>query len=178
MIKTFKDKILPAKKVFLLFLLLLIVSLGVRYYRPKALTIFLDDQARDVLVAAQVLKEGRIPFIGPMASIGSLYLGPLFYWLITPFLWLANFDPVGPILLVAFLGWLANIVLFFLLEKYFNLRSAFIGAFLYALSPLIIHNSRFIWNPNPVPLFSLTFLWFFLEFWERGRPKSLFWLGV
>jgi len=112
MIKTFKDKILPAKKAFFLFLLLLIVSLGVRCYRPKALTIFLDDQARDVLVAAKVLKEGRVPFIGPMASIGSLYLGPLFYWAITPLLWLANFDPVGPILLVAFLGWLANIVLF------------------------------------------------------------------
>ncbi|KUK84165.1 MAG: transmembrane(s)proteins 7..25 [Microgenomates bacterium 39_6] len=178
MIKTFKDKILPAKKIFLLFLLLLAVSLGVRCYRPKALTIFLDDQARDVLTAAQILKEGRIPFIGPMASIGNLYLGPFFYWLITPFLWLANFDPVGPILLVAFLGWLANIILFFLLEKYFNLRSAFIGAFLYALSPLIIHNSRFIWNPNPVPLFTLIFLWFFLEFWEKGRPKSFFWLGV
>jgi 4-amino-4-deoxy-L-arabinose transferase-like glycosyltransferase len=178
MIKIFKKQILTSKKILLLFVLLLIVGLGVRCYRPKALTIFLDDQARDVLVAAQIIKEGKIPFIGPMASIGSLYLGPLFYWAITPFLWLANFNPVGPILLVAILGWLANVVLFFLLAKYFNLRSAFIGAFLYALSPVVVNNTRFIWNPNPVPLFTLLFLWFWLDFWQKGRSRDLFWAGI
>ena len=178
MIKILKQQVLVSKKTFFFFLLLLIVSLAVRCYRPKALTIFLDDQARDVLVAAQIIKEGKIPFIGPMASIGSLYLGPLFYWAITPFLWLANFNPVGPILLVAILGWLANVVLFFLLAKYFNLRSAFVGAFLYALSPVVVGNTRFIWNPNPVPLFTLLFLWFWLDFWQKGRSRDLFWAGV
>lgn len=178
MIKILKQQVLASKKTFLFFLLLLVVSLGVRGYRPNALTIFLDDQARDVLTAAQIIKEGKVPFIGPMASIGSLYLGPIFYWLITPFLWLTNFNPVGPILLVAVLGWFSNIVLFFLLAKYLNLRSAFIGAFLYALSPLVVINSRFIWNPNPVPLFTLLFFWFFLDFWEKDRPWLLFWAGI
>jgi 4-amino-4-deoxy-L-arabinose transferase-like glycosyltransferase len=178
MIKILKTKILTSKKILALFLLLLTVSTAVRCYRLKPLTVFLDDQGRDVLIAAQILKEGRIPFIGPMASIGSLYLGPLFYWSITPFLWLVNFDPIGPIFLVAFFGWLANIVLFFLLAKYFNTRSAFVGSFLYALSPLVVNNSRFIWNPNPVPLFTLMFCWFFLAFWEKGRSRSLFWAGV
>lgn len=178
MIEFFKLRVLASKKIFVLFLVLLLVSALVRCYRPKALTIFLDDQGRDVLTAAQIIKEGKVPFIGPMASIGSLYLGPIFYWLITPFLWLANFDPVGPILLMAFFGWLANVVLFFLLAKYFNLRSAFVGSFLYALSPLVVTNSRFIWNPNPVPLFTLMFLGFFLDFWEKDRPRSLFWAGI
>lgn len=178
MIEFFKIKILASRKALVLFLLLLLISAGLRHYRPLALTTFLDDQGRDVLVAAEILKEGDIPFIGPMTSMGSLYLGPLFYWAITPFLWLANFSPAGPILFVAFLGWLANIALFFLLAKYFNLRSAFIGSFLYALSPLIVQNSRFIWNPNPVPLFTLIFLWFFLDFWERGRGLFLFLAGA
>ncbi|MDD3679555.1 MAG: glycosyltransferase family 39 protein [Candidatus Shapirobacteria bacterium] len=174
----FKKSFFSSKKTFGLFLLFLLVSAGVRCYRPLGLTIFLDDQARDVLVAAQVVKEGKVPFIGPMASIGSLYLGPLFYWMITPFLLLANFNPVGPILLMAFLGWLTNVWLFFLMVKYFNLRSAFISAWLYALSPLVVHNTRFIWNPNPVPLFTLIFLWFLLSFLEKGRFWSLFWVGT
>ena len=94
----------------------------------------MDDQGRDVLKAAQIIKEKNLPFIGPLASMGNVYLGPLYYWAITPVLWLFGFNPVGPVVLVALLGVLTNSLLFFFLWRYFDKKSAFLARFLYALN--------------------------------------------
>ena len=107
------------------FVLLVFLSAFLRFYKLEELTIFLDDQGRDALKAAQIIKEKNLPFIGPMASIGNVYLGPLYYWAITPFLWLFGFNPIGPVVLVALLGVLTNILLFFFLWHYFNKTSTF-----------------------------------------------------
>jgi len=178
MLEQFSSKILKKPLVLALFVVLILLSAFFRFYRLGPLTTFLDDQGRDVLKAAKILKEGDIPFIGPMASIGNLYLGPIYYWVITPFLWLWHFNPVGPVVLVALLGLITNLVLFFFIFNYFDLISAFLVSFLYALSPLVLQNSRFSWNPNPLPLFSLFWLWFSLKFLEEEQSKFLFWLGM
>ena len=177
MLKQFSSKILKKPQVLALFVVLILLSAFFRFCRLGPLTTFLDDQGRDVLKAAEILKEENIPFIGPMASIGNLYLGPIYYWAITPFLWLWRFNPVGPVVLVALLGLITNVVLFFFISNYFDLISAFLVSFLYALSPLVLQNSRFSWNPNPVPLFSLLWFWFLITFLKRGKDKFLFWAG-
>jgi len=171
-------KALKKPLFFVLFLVLALTASFFRFYRLTPLTTFLDDQGRDVLKAAQILKEGKIPFIGPMASIGNLYLGPIYYWMITPFLWLWHFDPVGPVVLVAILSLLANIFLFLFALEYFGLLSAFGVSLLYALSPLILQNSRFSWNPNPMPFFSLLWFWMLLKFLEKNNRWFLFGAGV
>ena len=160
------------------FVLLVFLSAFLRFYKLEPLTTFMDDQGRDVLKAAQIIKEKNLPFIGPLASMGNVYLGPLYYWAITPVLWLFGFNPVGPVVLVALLGVLTNILLFFFLWRYFDKKSAFLASFLYALSPLILQNSRFSWNPNPVPLFSL--LWFFLmlKFFDEEKGRWALGAGI
>jgi len=177
MLKQFSLKILKKPPVLALFIILILLSAFFRFYRLGPLTTFLDDQGRDVLKAAGILKEGNIPFIGPMASIGNLYLGPIYYWVITPFLWLWHFNPVGPVILVALLGLITNLILFLFVFKYFDLFSAFLVSFLYALSPLVLQNSRFSWNPNPMPLFSLLWFWLLIAFLKQGKGKFLFWAG-
>ncbi|MBP8591007.1 glycosyltransferase family 39 protein [Candidatus Shapirobacteria bacterium] len=158
--------------------LLIFLSFFLRFYKLEELTTFLDDQGRDVLKAAQIIKEKNLPFIGPMASIGNVYLGPLYYWAIAPFLWLFNFNPVGPVVLVALLGVLTNILLFFFLWRYFDKTSAFFASFLYALSPLILQNSRFSWNPNPVPFFTLLWFILMLKFFDEEKGRWLFGAGI
>jgi hypothetical protein len=53
------------------------------------------------------LKNFNLFFIGPQTSIGNMYLGPFFYYLIAPSLLLANFSPVGPAI---FIGLVASII--------------------------------------------------------------------
>ena len=110
--------------------------------------------------------------------MGNVYLGPLYYWAITPVLWLFGFNPVGPVVLVALLGVLTNILLFFFLWRYFDKKSAFLASFLYALSPLILQNSRFSWNPNPVPLFTLLWFLLMLKFFDEEKGRWALGAGI
>jgi 4-amino-4-deoxy-L-arabinose transferase-like glycosyltransferase len=146
-------------------LLILIVLIGafLRLYRLPDYMEFLGDQGRDVLIIRNFLKQGDLFFIGPQTSIGNMYLGPFFYYLIAPSLLLANFSPVGPAAFIALLNLVTIVLIYFVAQKWFNRSVGLIAAFLFALSPVVIKYSNFIWNPNIMPLFSLLFIYFFFE---------------
>ncbi len=165
------------RRRLLLLVIVLVLAAFFRFVNLSKTVMFLDDQGRDVLKAAKILKEGDIPFIGPMASTGNLYLGPLYYWMITPFLWLFGYHPVGPVVMVALLGVAGCFLLFVILEKHLSLTAAFFGSVLYALSPLLVQTERFSWNPNPVPFFTLLWLFFLQYLWDEKKTFAAFGVG-
>lgn len=124
---------------------------------------FLGDQGRDVIIVRDFLKNGNLFFIGPQTSIGNMYLGPFYYYLIAPALLLANFNPVGPAIFVALLSVVTAYLIFFVSKKWFNPTTAYIATFLYAISPTAIKYANFSWNPNIMPLFALLFIYFMTE---------------
>ena len=124
---------------------------------------FLGDQGRDVVIVRDFLKNGNLFFIGPQTSIGNMYLGPFYYYLIAPALLIATFNPVGPAIMVALLGVATAYLIFFVTKKWSNQRAAFIAAFLYAISPIAIKYSNFSWNPNIMPFFALLFVYLMTE---------------
>src|SRR3990167_7677310 len=65
---------------------------------------FLGDEGRDVLIVKRMIVDHDITFLGPTASVGGFFLGPIYYYFITPFLWAFNLDPVGPAVMVALFG--------------------------------------------------------------------------
>lgn len=124
---------------------------------------FLGDQGRDVVIVRDFLKNGNLFFIGPQTSIGNMYLGPFYYYLIAPALLIANFNPVGPAVFVALLSVVTSYLIFFVSKKWFNSTTAYIAAFLYSISPTAIKFANFSWNPNIMPLFALLFVYFMTE---------------
>jgi len=70
----------------LILLLLLALGLFLRLFRIGNTLNFHHDEGRDVLVAAKMLLKKRPTLIGPQTSMGNMYLGPLYYSLIAPFL--------------------------------------------------------------------------------------------
>lgn len=151
------------KKNWLIILIILIASFC-RLYRISDYMEFLGDQGRDVVVAASFLQQGHIFTIGPQTSIGNMYLGPYYYYLfVVTGLLLDNFSPVGPAVIVALLGILTVYLLFRFTKKWFNSTAAYLSAFLFAVSPVVIKYSDFSWNPNVMPLFALLFVNFCLE---------------
>lgn len=144
-------------------LIILIISLAAftRLYRISDYMEFLGDQGRDVVIVRDFLKNGNLFFIGPQTSIGNMYLGPFYYYLfVAPGLLLANFNPVGPSIIVALLSVLTTYLIFRFSRSWFNQYTAYIAAILYALSPVVIKYSNFSWNPNVMPLFALLFFYF------------------
>lgn len=124
---------------------------------------FLGDQGRDVVIIRDFLQHGNLFFIGPQTSIGNMYLGPYFYYLITPSLLLSNFNPVGPAIFIALISIATVFLIYYIGRHWFNRPVGLISAFLFAISPTVIKYSNFIWNPNIMPFFSLLFVYFFFE---------------
>ena len=152
------------KKNYLLIAILFLAAF-LRLYKISDYMEFLGDQGRDVVIVRDFLKNGNLFFIGPQTSIGNMYLGPFYYYVImAPALLIANFNPVGPAIFVALLGVLTVYFAFYISQKWFNSKTAYISALLMAISPVIIKYSNFSWNPNILPLFSLLFIYFL---WEK-----------
>jgi 4-amino-4-deoxy-L-arabinose transferase-like glycosyltransferase len=129
-----------------------------RLYRISDYMTFLGDEGRDVLVVKHIL-EGDLTLLGPRASAGDFFTGPIYYYLIAPFLWLFKLDPVGPAIFIALVG-IATVYLIFRVSKeFFGLKTAIFASSLYAVSPLVLFHSRSSWNPNPMPLVSLLTLY-------------------
>ena len=142
---------------------ILILATFLRLYKISDYMEFLGDQGRDVTIIKDFWQNGNLFFIGPQTSIGNMYLGPFFYYLIAPSLLISNFNPVGPAIFIALLNILTVYLIYIIAKRWFNLKTGLISAFLFAISPVVIKYSNFIWNPNIMPLFSLLFVYFFFE---------------
>jgi len=140
--------------------ILLLVSVFFRFWQIRDYVVFLGDEGRDMIVMRNIFVNGDIPFLGPSASVGGFYLGPVYYWMAAPFLWLSNYDPVGPAYFVAIVGVLTVFLLFKFLKDTVGLWPAFFASILYATAPLIVRYSRSSWNPNVLPFFALLMVYF------------------
>ena len=163
-----------------LVVLLIIVLVGaiLRLYKIDQYMTFLGDEGRDVIVVRRLLVNLDPILIGPGTSVGNMYLGPAYYYMMAPFLLLANFNPVGPAILVALTGVATVVLVWFVARKWFpsivvnkiNLSIAGLSAAaLYAVSPVVVNISRFSWNPNIMPFFSLLLVYSIWKFWKEQK---------
>ncbi len=143
-----------------LLIIVVLISAFLRLYRIGDYMEFLGDQGRDVVIIRDFLKHGNLFFIGPQTSIGNMYLGPFYYYLIAPALLLTNFSPIGPAIFVTLLSILTTFLIYKITAKYFDDKTGLIASFLFAISPVVIKYSNFSWNPNIMPLFALLFIYF------------------
>lgn len=149
------------KKIFskynILLLLILAVAAFMRLYRIGDYLTFLGDEGRDVLVVYNIL-HGHFTLLGPTASVGGFFLGPVYYYFMAPFLWLFNYNPVGPAVMIALAGIMTVWLVYFVGQRFFDRTTGLIAAALFAISPLVITYSRSSWNPNLMPLTTVLLL--------------------
>src|SRR5260221_3051245 len=137
---------------------ILLLAAFLRLYKIGDYMTFLGDEGRDVLVAYNIV-HGHFTLLGPTASVGGFFLGPIYYYFIAPFLFLFNYDPVGPAVMIAIFGIFATFFVYKIGMEFFNKTTGIIAAALFAVSPLVIAYSRSSWNPNPMPLFTMATLY-------------------
>lgn len=145
--------------VTILFFVFLIVGTILRFYRLPQTMQFLGDQGRDARITRGILMEKDPALIGPGTSVGNMYLGPLYYYLMVFPLMLSYPSPVGPAIAVAFVGCITVALIFILGKQMVGEKAALVATGLYAVAPTVIENVRFSWNPNVVPFFSLLLVW-------------------
>ncbi len=158
-----------------LLILILLLALGLRTYRIGEFMTFLGDEGRDVRIVRDLVTKGNLVFIGPQTSIGNMYLGPLYYYMMAPALLLSGLNPVGPAVMIALLGTLTVWLTWFVGRRWFGPAAGLVAALLYAVSPVAIIYARASWNPNPMPFFALLCIWGIYEVWQS---KKYFWLPI
>lgn len=161
-----------------LILILTLIGAFLRFYNFKSTLVFLGDQGRDAFVVYKLIKEGDPILIGPTTSVGKIQLGPLYYYFMAPFLWLSNFNPIGPAFAVALLGTLTIPVFYFILKKMFNNKVAVIASVLYTFSDIVIANTRGSWNPNPMPFVIILLLYSIYQFYSNKKYSYIIWTFI
>ena len=138
----------------------ILTAIFFRFWHIRDYVVFLGDEGRDMIIMRNIFIEKHLPFLGPSASVGGFYLGPIYYWMAAPFLLLWHLDPVGPAYLVAILGVATVLLLYKFINEALGFWPAILASSLYGIAPLIIRYSRSSWNPNPLPFFSLLLIYF------------------
>jgi Dolichyl-phosphate-mannose-protein mannosyltransferase len=174
-----KSWITDHKLEFILLILILAIGAFMRLYKISGYMTFLGDEGRDVIIVKRLLTEFHPPLIGPGTSIGNMYLGPAYYYMMALPLLLANFNPVGPAIFIALLSILTIFFIWYVAREWFPSEKvnwgALTGALLYAISPVVIIYSRSSWNPNIMPFFALLTIY---SAWKSWQSKNYKWLIV
>lgn len=171
------QKIVP-RKLMLTHYILLIILVGatfLRLYNIPNTVQFLGDQGRDALIVSGIFRNFDPVFIGPVTSVGNMYLGPLYYYFMMPFLLLTYPSPMGPVYAMAVIGIITVFLMYYLGKRFLPEKVALCSSALFGFSAVVAHNTRFSWNPNPAPIVSL-FLLFFV--YKALKKDVKYWIAV
>jgi len=149
----------------------LIIILGLasflRFFRFSDLLGFWYDQGRDALVIWDFIHKGKFFLIGPTTGIEGVFRGPWYYWLISPFYWLGNGNPVYPSVFLIITSILSILVLYYVGNNLGGKKVGLLSAFLASCSVYIIGSSRWLSNPTPMFLISILLVWSIYKFLQK-----------
>jgi len=157
--------------VTLSFVALTLALLFLRLYAFEENVMFIGDQGRDALIIHQIVTFEKFTLIGAPSSIGMVFLGPFYYYLVAPFLPLFGFNPAGLAYGVAFFAILGTLIATGIIAKKYHWIPAVTFLALVAFSATLIDFSRFSWNPNLLPYLSFFTLFFFVKWLEKPTLK-------
>jgi len=137
---------------------------------------FNPDQARDAGIVSDVISgKTALPLLGSIAGGTNFHLGPIFYYFGIASAFLFGDTPWAIAYPDLFFAVLAIPFLFFFLRKYFERSIALALSMLMGVSAFFVNISRFSWNPNSIPFFTLLFLFSLLQIMNRQETKQYFW---
>ncbi|MBI2599415.1 glycosyltransferase [Candidatus Daviesbacteria bacterium] len=183
-IKSFVDllrlwwKLKDEKTFFILLVAVLILATFLRFYRLPEYMTFLGDEGRDALVIKKMLEDLRFPLIGPPTSVGNIYLGPLYYYMMAAPMAIFYLNPVAAAGMNAAIGVATVGFIYYLGKIWFSRAGGLIAAYLYAISPVTIIYSRSSWNPNPAPFFALFAIFSIYKLHQGGNFLWLILTGL
>ena len=164
--------------LLILLALVTILAAVLRFWRLPEYMTFLGDEGRDALAVKRMIVDHKFRLIGPVTSVGNMYLGPLYYYLMFPAMFLAGLSPIGPAAMVAFLSVMTTALIYFYGWEWIGRKAALMAAFLYAISSVVITFSRSSWNPNVMPFFALISIYGIWRVWQKKQFWWLIILGV
>ncbi len=161
---------------FILILLITALAAFLRFYRLPSIMSFNAEQGDNYLAIKDFIENKKIPFIGPPTSHPWLHFGPLFYYLMTPVMLLANYTPLAPAYFFALIYTAMIPLNYIVVKRFFNKQTALLSSFFIAVSPIFIHFNRSARFFCLVPFLLYFYFWFLANYLEKD--KNAFIMGL
>ena len=156
--------------IFVLFLAFLLFS---RFYNLDHTARFIWDESSDLVKIHQYYVDKQITLVGPISEDGSKVFGSLTYYMLMPFAFIGNFDPISTAMGAAFWGTLTGLLFLYLVWK-INVRYVYLVGLLILTWYPLLETSRWAWNPN----FILFWIVLGLILYLKNTKSSLFLSGL
>ncbi len=166
------------KRYILLAVLIIILSLLLRFYKFDSLWGLSTDETRDALIALESIKRRDLPLIGSFSSAGPFVFGPLFYWFIMASYIILPGVVNGPWIITSMLSTVTVIILLLCARSIGSLRFSLITGLLAAYSPQLVLRSKALNQHTQVALWSALGLLFFLKLAKNKRPLYAYLCGL
>lgn len=143
-------------KGIILLLLIFIVHLFLRFYQLEYRFHFAYDQVDSAWAAKRILIDHNYPLAGPANKLGSgIFVGPLYYYLISVFYFFTNMDPIAAAIFAGFTSIISFFTIFLVLKKLFSFNVGLIATFINTISVSAVEFDRNQWEPNFIPIVSI-----------------------
>ncbi len=125
--------------------------------------LFLKDQGRDMLDIKAIVFDHKLTLIGPYTGLQGVFQGPLYYYLLAIPTAIGKGDPRWPLAFIVALQLVGLIGVYGIGKRFFSPRAGLFAAFLFAVSPVAVAASTYIWSPHlTLPVMTFLLYWFFL----------------
>lgn len=156
------------------FILFLIVVLCVfmRIWRYEDFYGFGHDQDLFSWIAKDIVVDKHIRLIGQETSINGVFIGPIFYYLISLLFLFFNMDPRIANMVIVIVSLFTALSFYYVISKFFGKTAGFITSFLYSSSLGMALFDRWVVPTQPTLLWSIWYLYVLLSF-LKGNFKVL-----
>ena len=144
-----------------------------RFYDLENKTPFAWDQTRDAWKMRQILVEHKFPLDGAVAKGNSgFYIGPAYYYLLAPFYWVLQRDPIAAPVFAGVVAIATFWVFYLTILRIFSKSVAFWSVALYTVSAHSILSDRVPWQAIFIPMVSMGIFYALYQILQ-GKQKAL-----
>lgn len=155
--------LLTKHKVYIL--LALIIALGIFFRTFKIMDTFGFGHDADLSswIVKDILVDKHIRTIGQETSTPGIFIGPLYYYFLTPFYLITNFHPASAILAAVTVGIATILSYYFVFRKLFDQTTGLIAAFMQAVLHTRVAFDRWV---VPTVTVNLWCIWYFFAIFK------------
>ncbi|MDP2632357.1 MAG: glycosyltransferase family 39 protein, partial [Candidatus Curtissbacteria bacterium] len=141
-------------------ILLVILALGLffRIYNFESLYTFDHDQDLSAWIVRDIIVNHHPRLIGQLTSIDSVFIGPLYYYVLAFFFAIFKMNPLSAHIPATLIGLATIASIYFVFSKLFTKTTGLVGAFFYATSISLVTLDRWIVPTLPTVLWSVWLL--------------------
>lgn len=161
----------------LILIIILITGLFFRTYKLVERFGFGHDADLYSWIVKDIVIDHHLRLVGQITSAEGIFIGPLFYYLLTPFYLISGMDPIGSAYLIPLIGILTILSYYFIFSKLFNKQVGILAAFFQAILLGTVSFDRWLVPTITTKLWAIWYLYTLLMI-IRGNFKVLPLMGI